>query len=711
MTRARPESGVGRSARLRHGRLLGGALLAALLLLDFVPDVLWLGSPRIMWFDLCQWLAPRPRLSDQIVIVEVDERSLTRRGQWPWPRTLLADLVDQIAVAGPAVIGLGFVMSEPDRLSPNRLPDLIRSIDPDLAARLAALPSNEVILAGALRGRPVVLGVVGVAGGGGAGSGAPERTTPVRVVGADPMPFLPRFGATLRSVDTIDRAASGHGLLDVPLDGGVVRRVPTVVRVGDLITPAFGLELLRVARRQPGFALAAGADGIAGVQVADLVVATNPDGSVWLRYARPTPDRFVSAADVLDGVTVRDVFAGKLVLVGVTALAVGDRPVVAGGGRRNGVEIHAELIDSVLEGALLARPWWAWGAERLFLLAGGVVVILTVPIWRARATLAVLLPLLALAGGGSLALYHWRLLLLDAATPSLRLIVLFGAMLGVALAEAERQRRALRRQVEQQREAAARVEGELSAAREIQMKSLPRPANVLAGETRLDLDAVLEPAREVGGDLYDFFRLDGDRFFLLLGDVTGKGVPASLFMAVSKALYKSTALRRGASVATMMREANGEISRDNSGAQFVTMFAAVLDLAAGTLEYCNAGHDPPYVIPRDHGPLSRLAGGHGVPLCVDEAFAYEAARIALRPGDTLCLVTDGVTEAANAAGEWYGRARLEALLAAIPAGAGAKAFVTAIRADVNRFVAGAEPADDLAIMVLRWDGAPKARSG
>jgi CHASE2 domain-containing sensor protein len=700
MRRAPPASGVGRPARLRHGRLLGGLLLGVLLALDAVPV---LGTVRFAWFDVCQRLAPRAPGSARVVIVEVDDRSLTRLGQWPWPRTLLAQLVDRIAEAGPAAIGLDVVMPERDRLSPQRLPALIPSIGADLALRLEALPSNEARLAAALRDRPVVLGIAGVRG---AGSGEPERTAPVRQVGPDPRPFLRRFDATLRSVEEIDRAAAGHGLLNVDLDAGIVRRLPLVARVGHQILPTLGLEMFRVAHRQAGFDVVADAGGLATVRVGDLTIPTDFDGSAWLRYTRPMRGRFVSAADVLHAAFAPGALEGKLVLVGVTAIGLGDRQTIAGGGSRTGVEIHAELIESVLDGALLRRPAWAQGAESLFLLAGGVLVILAVPVRRTQAAYLVVLPLLALAAGGSLALYHWRFLLLDAATPSLRVLVVFMAMLSLALAEAERQRRALRRQVERQREAAVRLEGELSAARRIQMGILPRAADVVAGDPRFDLEIVLEPAREVGGDLYDVFRLDGDRLFFLLGDVSDKGLPGSLFMVVSKSLYKSTALRRGHAVATMMREANAEISRDNSEALFVTVFAAVLDLGTGVLEYCNAGHDPPYVLPRGGGAPSRLGAAAGPPLCVLDEFPYEAARLPLRPGDTLCLVTDGVTEATNGAGALYGRERLEALLAAAPAEAGAGAVAAAIVEDVARFVRGAEPADDLAVMVLRWDGAP-----
>ena len=294
--------------------------------------------------------------------------------------------------------------------------------------------------------------------------------------------------------------------------------------------------------------------------------------------------------------------------------------------------------------------------------------------------------------------------LLDPATPSLALGGLFMAMLAITLTDAQSQRRLLRLQIEQQRQAAARLAGELEAARRIQMGSLPRPEVVLPGEHRVDLYALLEPAREVGGDLYDFFRLDQDRLFFLVGDVSGKGLPSSLFMAVSKALYKSTALRRTGQIAAMMREADAEINRDNAEGLFVTVMACILDAATGELEYSNAGHEPAYLLPSAGHPLLRLAGVVGPPLCTVDEFPYEANRHRLEPGDTLCVVTDGVTEAARAGGELYGRKRLEGLLDSLGETGSARKVCEALREDVTRFTAGAERSDDLAILVLRWTG-------
>ena len=694
---------------LRRGRLLGVVLLVLLTVVTALPFVPGRALLHFVWFDLCQTLAPRTRLSAPVVVVDVDGRSLARHGQWPWPRTLLARIVDRLIAADAAAIGIDIVMPEPDRMSPQHLPGLIPAIGPELAGRLAALPSNDAVFAAALRDRPIVLGVAGVDGGGESATRTPSRASPLRARGGDPAPFLRAFDARLRTLEEIDRTAAGHGVLNVEPEGRAVRRVPLVARIGDVAVPALGIEMFRVAGGAAAVSVTVGPRGIAHVAVGDLTVPTEPDGSVWLRYTRQSGARFISAADVLAGTFEREAFARKLVLLGVTALGLADRRPIPGGGSRDGVEIHAELIESIFDGTLLARPHWATWVEAAFLLAGGLLLIVAVPVKRIGATVLLLL-LLALAGGASLALYHWRFLLFDAAMPSLGLAATFTFMLGVTLAEAERQRRALRRQVALQREQTARLEGELAAARRIQLGILPKPADVLAGETRVSVDIVLEPAREVGGDLYDFFLLDHDHLFFLLGDVSGKGLLSSVFMAVSKSLYKSTALRRGAAVATMMREANAEISRDNPEALFVTVFAAVLDLDTGVVEYCNAGHDRPYVIPRDGGSLGQLAEGGGPPLCVLDGFEYAAAAYRLRPGDTLCLITDGVTDARNAAGELFGRERLERRLAALGADASAKTVAASIRADVEAFVAGNESADDLAILVLRWEG-PSAVSG
>jgi serine phosphatase RsbU (regulator of sigma subunit) len=642
-----------------------------------------------------------------VVIVAIDEESLREYGQWPWPRSWLARIVGAVAAARPAAIGIAILMPEPDRLSPARLPDMVTGIDADTAQRLSRLRGNDTVLAEAIRGRPVVLGIAGIEGQGPAPATA-VRHAPVLSIGGDPAPFLRRFEGALRSVDEIDRAAMAHGLTSVDLERGVVRRVPLLARVADGVVPALGLEMLRVGEGGPPVTVRVSGRGIQAIEVGAFAVPSEPDGTGWVHYTRHDPDRFVSAADVLAAQVDASLFQGRLVLIGVTALGLADHLATPVGEHMSGVEIHAQLLENLVEGSLLSRPWFVRWVEIGGLLAGALAFIVLMPRLSARLSVLLLVALVALMAGLGLALYLRSGVLLDAATPSAALAVVFSMMLVVTLTETQTQRRALRLQVEQQREAAARLAGELEAARRIQMGTLPRAAAAFPAETRFDLYATLEPAREVGGDLYDFFLLDDDHLFFLIGDVSGKGLPGSLFMAISKALYKSTALRRQGQVAAMMREADTEISRDNAEGLFVTVLAGILDARTGLLEYCSAGHEPPLLLPRGGRPLERLVEGGGPPLCAVDGFPYTPATRQLEPGDTLCLITDGITEAAGPGGELYGRERLEELLGRIAGAASAAELGEAIRDDVAAFTGGAEPSDDLAVLVLRWTGSPRS---
>ncbi len=686
-----------------RGQPLGIALLALLLMIELAPDWFGLGFVRLAAFDAYQRWAPRARHSGPAVVVAIDDESLRQHGQWPWPRTWLAQLVSRIAESNPAAIGLDIVMPEADRLSPGRLPEFVPGMGPDLVQRLTTLPSNDTVLARTLQSSRVVLGIAGLE----AEAPGPRRSVrrvPFRTVGADPRPLVRRFDATLHSAEEIDRVVRGHGLLSVDPERGVVRRMPLIATVGDALVPAFGIEILRVATGGPMVTVRTSASGVQAVEVGDLVVPTEPDGSVRVHFARSDPERFVSAADVLAGKVDRERLERKLVLIGVTAIGLSDYQATPVADRMPGVEIHAQLLENIFDADLLGRPRSVVWAEAGLLLAGGLLLILVMPRASAIASAALYaLMVAAIVTAGAL-LYLKSGVLLDAASPSLALGTLFTSMLVVTLAETERHRQELRRQVERQREEAARLAGELEAARRIQMGSLPDPTTAFPGDARLDLYAFLEPAREVGGDLYDFFPLDRDRLCLLIGDVSGKGLPGSLFMAVSKALYKSAALRGVGSVDAVMREADGEISRDNAEGLFVTMLAGVLDIGSGLLEYCNAGHEPLYLLPNGDRPLVRLADGGGPPLCVLDGFPYAASSRRLARGDAICLVTDGVLDAVSPKAETYGRARFEALLENVGRAASAAAIGEAIRLEVSRFADGVEQSDDMAILVLRWKG-------
>ena len=655
---------------------------------------------RLATFDLYQRIDPRKRGSAPALIVAIDEASIAARGQWPWPRSDVADLIDKITAARPAAIAIDIIFAEPDRVSPERLARRLAPVDPALAERLEALPGNDARLAQSIKDSRVVLGFAGLEEGPMPAVDAPVSTSLQR--GGDPRRYLRRYPAVLRSLPQIDRAAAGHGLLSADAEYGVVRRLPLAATVGSTVVPALGIEALRLASGAPAFEVRTASSGVQGIGIANVFVPTQRDGRLFVHFGHHDPGRIVSAVDVLEGRVDPDRLERKIVLLGVTGLGLVDYPTTALGERVPGVEIHSQLVENIFDGSLLHRPAWAGIAEGIALLGFGWLVAIAVPRSGPRTGVTALIAALTALLLAGYFMYHEAGLLFDPSIPGLGVVVVSTAVLAVTLGQANIERRRLALRLQDERESAARLAGELDAARRIQMGFLPRPEDALAGEWRTAAAALMLPARKVGGDLYDFFKADSDRLFFIIGDVSGKGLNASIFMAVVKALAKSAALRGTDSVADVFKTANAEVSRENPEAMFVTAFAGLLELATGRLVYCNAGHEPPLLLREGEEPL-RLVGSGGPPLCVLEDYAYESAEHWLAPGQTLCMVTDGVTEAMNTKGELYGAGRLSALLAALPT-FDPTVVVNEIETGVAEFARGAEPADDLTVLALQWRG-------
>lgn len=649
-------------------------------------------SLRENGFDGYQRLFPRERRSAPATIVEIDERSLAALGQWPWPRTQVAQLVKSIAAHEPAAIGFDLLFPESDRFSPAAVAHLVPDLPTDLAARLQAVPGNDARLARAMRAARVVVAVAGLEARD-ERFRSPPAAAPV-LVRSVPPPALRHFPGHLANVPLIDQAAAGRGLISADAGDRIVRRVPLLATVDGTIVPALSLEMWRVASGAAAFGVREAAGGLHQVSFADARVPMQPDGSVWLRYSRHAPERFVSAADVLAGRVNPDSLSGRLVLVGVTGVGLLDYKVTPLGEQVPGVELHAQLIEQIFDGAYLVRPAWALWLELALLALGSALLIVLVPSVRVRASVGALFGLLAAFIGVGIGAFLVDGLLVDSVWPSLGLTAVFAVLLAGALSEADRQRRQLR-------EAAARSAGELQAARRIQMGLLPDPAVLFERERDFALRALVEPALSVGGDFYDCFKLDDGRLFLVVADVSGKGMPAALFMALCKATMKAAAVSAGGSPGAALERAAAEVERDNPETFFVTVFAAVLDPVSGRLEYCNAGHEPPFVR-RPGGPLERLPAAERPPIGVPEKFPFAAHARQLERGEWLCAVTDGVTEAMDASGALYGVRRLEQVLRSLGPQASPQEITAAVRDDVKRFVGAASASDDLTLLALRW---------
>ncbi|MDJ0878875.1 MAG: SpoIIE family protein phosphatase [Halieaceae bacterium] len=251
------------------------------------------------------------------------------------------------------------------------------------------------------------------------------------------------------------------------------------------------------------------------------------------------------------------------------------------------------------------------------------------------------------------------------------------------------------------RSAKDRMESELNIGRDIQMSMLPLSFPAFPEQGEFDVHATLYPAQEVGGDFYDMFMIDLDHFCFCVGDVSGKGVPAALFMAVTKTLIKSRAAN-DLSPASILSHVNSETAVGNDSAMFVTLWLAILNLQTGELVYSNAGHNPPYLM-RAGGDMERLDKRHGPVIGAMEGIAYGEDSATLAPADLLYLYTDGVTEAMDIEGSLYGEDRLRDRLADADYPAAQDAVQDTVD-DVWRFQGDASQADDITIMSVRYHG-------
>jgi phosphoserine phosphatase RsbU/P len=246
-----------------------------------------------------------------------------------------------------------------------------------------------------------------------------------------------------------------------------------------------------------------------------------------------------------------------------------------------------------------------------------------------------------------------------------------------------------------------RLEGELSAARSIQMSLLPKVFPAFPNRPEFDVHAVVRPAREVGGDFYDFFLIDERRLCILISDVAGKGVPAALFMAVTKALIKATALS-GCSLTKLMAAVNNELCEEADAGMFVTSLVVILDTETGEIEYSNAGHLAPFLLEAD-GKVGPLDGGHSPALALGAGLEFSTAHHKLKPGDVLFMFTDGVTEAVSKTREFYTPRRLQIVLRdvyTLPV----QRITRSVVQDVRTFAADQDQADDISVLAVRWIG-------
>jgi adenylate cyclase len=435
----------------RWARQFGVArAVCVVLLFALVPlrlaDPRPLEEVRLRTFDLLQVLRPREQTVRPVVIADIDEASLKEIGQWPWPRTVVADLVTRLRELGAVAIGFDIVFAEPDRMSPAVAAASFRGLDAETRDKLAGLPSNDAVLADAIKRAGIV--VVGQAG---AANPAPRPEveaalqTGFAIRGPDPRPFLVTFPGLLRNVLPIEEAAAGRGLFSInPERDGIVRRVPVVMEAQDTLVASLTMEMLRVVTRAGAILVRSNQAGVGSVAVPGLEVPTDRNGQFWVHFNKHDPARYVSATDILHGRTPADRFRGRLVLIGTSAVGLLDIKTTPVDPAMPGVEVHSQILENVLTKSLLVHPNYEIGAELVTAVVLGLAIITAAPMLPASIVLALGAVLIAGLVGLSWYFFAAHNLLIDFTYPLISCWLIYLVLTFVNYFREQQQRQQIR---------------------------------------------------------------------------------------------------------------------------------------------------------------------------------------------------------------------------------------------------------------------------
>jgi adenylate cyclase len=369
-------------SRLLYALIVGAVIIGGLALRIWDPTPV--ARLRAVVFDTYQRIQPRvfdPGLP--VRIVDIDEDSLKQIGQWPWPRTVLATLVQKLTANGAAAIGFDIVFPEPDRMSPANALRFWPQSEALASLREEAekLPSNDQVFAEAIGNSAVVLGFIAAPN----ATALPESKAGFAHGGDDPRLFAPHYPGAAASLPELQARASGAGSLNwIPEHDQIIRRLPMVLQLGDKLYPSFAADMLRLAQGASTYVIkSSGASsekafgaktGIVKVRIGDYEVPTEANGQMWLKFTHQAKERYLPAWRVLNGEIGKEDIEGRLLIIGTSAAGLLDLRATPLDASVPGVELHAQAIEQILQGTFLQRPDLATSAELLYILVLGLLI-------------------------------------------------------------------------------------------------------------------------------------------------------------------------------------------------------------------------------------------------------------------------------------------------------------------------------------------------
>ncbi len=591
-------------------------------------------------FDLYQKIFTLEKRDTNVVIIDIDEDSLGKFGQFPWSRSVFAKILDQLNTSNPKAIGFDIFFTEKDKQSPEEIIKSYNLIPSDIA-ELQKLKGHDEIFAEKLKESKSIIAVLG--------SNVPSHSNYDRKAkakflskGGDPKKFTYSYPYSIGSLEKLEKNVKGLGSISfLDQTDGIIRSLPLLVKFNEKLYPTMGLEMVRVGSKQKNIYVELNEVGITRISARPHKIKSDPNGIIWIKYKKSLKEQYISASKVYDGEFKKDFFENKYVLIGASAQGLFDLVKTPLGVTIPGVEVHANIIENILDQSYLLRNPNTYIFELFFSIIVALLTFILSQKIKPKFSLSIFFGnILAIIIIG-FSFYKFRSELVDISYPIIITTLTF--LTGLYFRFIEENKLAL---ANLQKEAKLLKERELAAG--VQKSLFP---DISKFENFIYAKNV--PARDVSGDYFDVVRSTPEEYFFTLADVSGKGIKAGMYMAKASSIFR-TLTNLKYPIEKVVFGVNNELVEAKFKGMFVTAVFGKLNIKTGELVFINAGHES--ILTFDQNKNYEYIKSEMPPIGIVKYFTESMVKSKTinMKDKTFVVYTDGVTEGYLKNGEELG---------------------------------------------------------
>ena len=562
--------------------------LLILILLIFLKTINpnFIKSISFLSFDMYQKVIPIRKQDSNVIIIDIDEKSLSKFGQFPWNRSIFAKIIENVNETNPKAIGFDVFFSEKDKQSPEEIIKSYNILSGDVINYLVNIKGHDEKFRQQLEKSKSVLAVLGSNV---SSHGSYDRKSKARFLskGGDPQKYTFNYPYSIGSLEKLEKSVKGLGSISfLDQTDGIIRSLPLIVRFNKKIYPTIGLEMVRVGVNQKNLYVELDEVGIKRISVRPHKILTDPNGIFWIRYKESLKNQYISASSVFDGNFDKARFENKFVLIGASAQGLFDLVKTPLGVTIPGVEVHANVIENILDQSYLIRNPNIYVFELLFSIIVACITFFLSQKIKPKYSLSIFFISLITVVIIGFSFFTLRSELIDISYPIFMLTVTF--LTGLYFRFIEENKIALENL---QKEAKLLKERELAG--DVQKSLFP---DISKFENFIYAKNI--PARDVSGDYFDVISVGKDEYYFTLADVSGKGVKAGMYMAKASSTFR-TLSNLSFPLEKVVYLVNNEIVEAKFKGMFVTGVFGKINIKTGDVTFVNAGHESIMVVDRN----------------------------------------------------------------------------------------------------------------